>query len=101
MQCNVGTTEKIIRIILGLVFIWVGLTYSPWWYIIATILLLTAAIGWCPLYKVVGINTCKQKEEQKTEAPVEETTIEPEEMQVEEPTQTENTENTNNNEQKM
>ena len=67
MQCNVGNTEKIIRFVLGLVFVWVAYTYSPWWYLVAAILIVTAAAGFCPLTSAFGVNTCKPKEEEKKE----------------------------------
>jgi hypothetical protein len=64
MQQNVGNIEKIARVVLGLgllslIFIlegdirWVGLA--------GIILLVTAAIGWCPISSALGINTSKSK----------------------------------------
>ncbi len=90
MECNVGKTEKIVRLILGLVFVWLGYAGSPWWYLVAIILILTASIGFCPLSKLLGINTCKQKEtkgEDKTSIP--EKTEPQEEQQTESEQKTE------------
>lgn len=67
MECNIGNTEKIIRLILGLAFVWLGYTMSPWWYLVAAILIATATVSFCPLNKVLGINTCKPKEERSEE----------------------------------
>ncbi|MBI3671787.1 DUF2892 domain-containing protein [Candidatus Azambacteria bacterium] len=58
MMCNVGKTERMIRFILGLVFLWVGYTYNPWWYALAAILILTSLAGFCPISKTLGLNTC-------------------------------------------
>lgn len=63
MKCNVGKTEKIVRALLGLVFLWMGFTYNPWWYLLAVVMFVTAAIGWCPLTAALGINTCKKSED--------------------------------------
>ncbi len=59
---NVGSVDKILRIIVGLALIaivFVG-PQTPWGWI-GVIPLLTALIGFCPLYKVIGVNTCRTK----------------------------------------
>ena len=61
MECNSGTIDRIIRFILGATFIWVGYEYSAWWYLLATLLILTSFAGFCPLYKLIGVNTCRSK----------------------------------------
>lgn len=59
---NIGKIDRIIRIILGLVllsllFILEGnLKYIG---LVGIIPILTASIGFCPLYKIFGINTNK------------------------------------------
>jgi len=56
---NVGTLDRIIRITLGLVFI--GLAYfdvfGAWAYI-GIIPLATGLLKWCPLYTLLGVQTC-------------------------------------------
>lgn len=61
MERNVGTVDKFIRSIAVLVFIYLGLTISPWFYLLAGILLLTVIFGTCGPYKWFGINTNKKK----------------------------------------
>jgi hypothetical protein len=59
---NVGTVDKVIRIILGLVLlalVFVG-PQTPWGWI-GIIPLVTGLIGFCPLYSVLGMNTCGAK----------------------------------------
>ena len=59
---NVGTVDKVIRIILGMVLlalVFVG-PQTPWGWI-GIIPLATGLIGFCPLYSVLGINTCPTK----------------------------------------
>ena len=59
MKKNIGKIDKAARVILSLVFIYLGYMYSAWLYIIAAILILTAALGWCGIYRILGIKTCK------------------------------------------
>ncbi|HED37248.1 MAG TPA: DUF2892 domain-containing protein [Ignavibacteria bacterium] len=61
MQKNVGTTDKIVRIILGLVIIILGIIYGSWWGLIGVIPLLTAFISFCPIYAPFKISTFKRK----------------------------------------
>jgi hypothetical protein len=58
---NVGTADRIIRAILGIVIIGLGLTFKSWWGIVGIILLLTSAVGICGLYIPFGFNTCTVK----------------------------------------
>ena len=60
MKCNVGKTDKIIRIILGLAIGGVGIYFQSWWGLIGIVPIFTALISWCPLYFPFGIRTCKQ-----------------------------------------
>ena len=61
MRCNVGKTDRIIRILIGLAVIGVGVYFKSWWGAIGVIPLFTAAIGWCPAYSPFGISTCGEK----------------------------------------
>jgi len=64
---NVGKVDKVIRVILGIVFFVIGAfyvkgVYSIIFYILGFILLLTSITGKCCLYNLFGINTCKIKD---------------------------------------
>jgi len=59
MKKNIGSTDKIIRIILGLALIIIGIITQSLWGLIGLIPIVTALIGWCPLYLPFGISTCK------------------------------------------
>ncbi len=64
MTYNVGGIEKPIRIGAGLVAIMIGLfaglstAVSGTVLGVGAILLLTGAVGFCPLFTLLGINTC-------------------------------------------
>ena len=67
MKKNMGTTDKIIRIILAVVFagLYFGGIVSGTLGIVllvaGVVFLLTSLIGFCPLYALLGINTCPRK----------------------------------------
>ncbi len=67
MRKNVGTADKVIRIVLGLILLILAFTVSVGqpvkviFIVIGIIALLTAIAGFCPLYALLGINTCKVK----------------------------------------
>ncbi|MDZ7265216.1 MAG: DUF2892 domain-containing protein [candidate division KSB1 bacterium] len=61
MKKNVGSIDRVIRVILGLAIIGLGIGFKSWLGLIGQVPMLTAIIGWCPLYRPFGISTCKVK----------------------------------------
>ncbi len=59
MQCNVGQTERIIRIVAGVAIIAAGIMFGSWWGAIGLIPLATGIMRWCPAWTMLGINTAK------------------------------------------
>jgi hypothetical protein len=62
MKTNEGTIDRIVRIAVGILLL--ALTYNHTigaWGWIGVVPLLTGAIGWCPLYTLLGVNTCPAK----------------------------------------
>lgn len=63
MKSNMGKTDRLIRVILGIGIVAAGVYFQSWWGAIGAIPILTAAIGWCPAYLPFGISTsCKNKD---------------------------------------
>ncbi len=64
MACNVGRIERPIRMGTGLLAIMIGLfagfstAVAGTALAVGAILLLTGAVGYCPLFTLFGINTC-------------------------------------------
>jgi hypothetical protein len=63
MKPNEGTTDRIIRLVLAAVLFLLAFTVASgvWVYVavgLGVVMLLTAAVGFCPLYAVLGVNTC-------------------------------------------
>ena len=62
MTKNIGNTERIIRIVGGLVLIALTATETVGvWGWLGLVPLATGLTGWCPPYSLLGINTCKNK----------------------------------------
>ena len=59
MKCNVGKTDRMLRIIAGLVIIAAGVALQSWWGAVGIVPLLTGLIRWCPAYVPLGISTDK------------------------------------------
>ncbi|KAF5421939.1 MAG: Protein of unknown function (DUF2892) [Candidatus Methanocomedens sp.] len=68
MKKNEGTADRVIRVILGFILIYIGaiqmglsdvLAYIV--VLVGIILLITGTTGFCGLYTVIGINTLKKK----------------------------------------
>ena len=60
MQCNVGKTDRIVRIIGGLGILGAGYYLQSWWGLVGIVPLFTATFRWCPAYLPFGINTAKE-----------------------------------------
>lgn len=59
MKTNVGGIDKILRIAVGAGLI--GATVAgllPAWGYIGIVPLATGLIGWCPVYPLLGMNSC-------------------------------------------
>ena len=67
MKTNVGIIDKVIRIVVALVFIGLYFTHvvegtlAIVVLVLAAVFILTSLIGFCPLYLPFGINTWKTK----------------------------------------
>ena len=62
MKRNVGTIDKVLRVIVGIVIIAVGLYFKSWWGLIGLLPIATGLAGYCMLYSIFGISTCKLKQ---------------------------------------
>lgn len=64
MTANVGSTDKIVRLVLALVALVVALltglgsVLGIVLLVVAAVLAVTAFTGFCPLYRVFGLSTC-------------------------------------------
>lgn len=69
MRLNVGTPDRIARIVIGALLILMPfvsgllLFTNPVWLwasiVVGAVLIVTALVRFCPLYAVLGLSTCK------------------------------------------
>ncbi len=62
MQKNIHPIERVVRVVVGIVLTTMAFIgpANPW-FLLGMIPVLTGAIGWCPPYQLLGINTCKMR----------------------------------------
>jgi len=62
MNANVGTIDRVLRIVAGIALIALAFVgqIGVWGYI-GVVPLLTGLFRFCPLYRIVGMNTCSMK----------------------------------------
>ncbi|MEH6625750.1 MAG: DUF2892 domain-containing protein [Motiliproteus sp.] len=61
MQQNIGKIDQTLRIVVGMALIalvFIG-PQTPWGWIGVAVILI-ALVGFCPLYKIMGLSTCKK-----------------------------------------
>ncbi len=62
MTINIGSIDRLLRIIVGVTILGLGYYHQTWWGLVGLVPLLTASIRFCPLYSLVGMNTCPRKD---------------------------------------
>lgn len=63
MTPNVGATDRVVRIIAGLILIGLAATNTiGWWGWLGVVPLATGIVGWCPPYAMFGISTCSRSQ---------------------------------------
>lgn len=68
MRACTGTADRLIRILIGIVALGVGVTHAAgvgggWAYVadaVGVVGLVTGIVGRCPLYAVIGVQTCRR-----------------------------------------
>jgi len=63
MKTNIGTMDRAIRVIVGVVLIGLGIRNQSWWGLIGLLPLLTAVVRFCPVYVPFGLSTCPAEKE--------------------------------------
>lgn len=62
MKCNVGKTERIVRILAALIFMALGAAWWKGFYVLSVVVFLSAVIAWCPISAALGISTCREED---------------------------------------
>mgnify|MGYP001585947966 FL=1 len=61
LKVNEGTSDRTLRVLVGVTLVALALTKGWMWAWIGVVPILTGATGICPLYSLLGINTCGAK----------------------------------------
>ena len=61
MKTNIGSIDRVIRIMVGVGILGAGYYFKSWWGLVGMVPLLTAFVGFCPAYAPFGITTCSVK----------------------------------------
>lgn len=61
MEQNVGGIDRDARIVMGIGIIGLGIYYQSWLGLLGVPILITGILGYCWLYKFLGISTCPVK----------------------------------------
>lgn len=67
MKKNVGTGDRFLRVMIGVIALILGLSEMlegtvKWVALgVGAVMVVTASVQFCPLYTLLGINTCKVK----------------------------------------
>lgn len=61
MTSNVGTVDRVLRVLIGLGLLSL-IFFGPktLWGLVGVVPLATAAAGFCPLYRLIGLSTCRR-----------------------------------------
>lgn len=62
MKSNVGTADRVLRVVIGIVLIALAATGTVgWWGWLGLVPLFTGLAGFCPAYRLLGLSTCPLK----------------------------------------
>lgn len=62
MKRNIGSIDRRIRLVAGVVLLVLGIVFQSWWGLVGLIPLATGLIRWCPLYAPFKISTTKKQQ---------------------------------------
>ncbi|MBK7499932.1 MAG: DUF2892 domain-containing protein [Ignavibacteriales bacterium] len=65
MKANVGSADRIIRFILGVIILALGFYFKSWWGIVGIVPIITGFLNFCPAYSLIGVSTKKKIETEK------------------------------------
>jgi len=62
MAPNIGGIDRALRAIAGVAVLSLTfVSYQSWYALLGLVPVVTALVGWCPLYALLGMSTCQAK----------------------------------------
>lgn len=65
MKANVGSIDRVLRVIVGLAILGAGYYFKNWLGLIGLVPILTGIVRFCPAYVPFGLSTCEVKKASK------------------------------------
>ncbi|MBU0768866.1 MAG: DUF2892 domain-containing protein [Proteobacteria bacterium] len=62
MLSNIGKTDRLIRTAVAFVIVFGSIYIGGLWAMLGIVILLTAIIGWCPIYALFRLSSTKEQE---------------------------------------
>ena len=62
MLSNIGKIDRLIRTAVAFVIVFASIYIGGLWAILGIVIILTALIGWCPIYALFRLSTTKEQE---------------------------------------
>jgi len=59
LKKNVGNTDSIIRVVVGALIVILGLYFENFWGFLGFILVFSGAVSFCPVYRLLKMETTK------------------------------------------
>jgi uncharacterized SAM-binding protein YcdF (DUF218 family) len=63
MLTNMNKADRLIRMAVSFIIAFSSLYFSALWAILGILILLTAIMGWCPIYALFHLSTAKEQSE--------------------------------------
>lgn len=62
LKKNIGTTDRLIRLMIAIVLLFLAWWYSSWILLLCSLFTIYEAFaGWCVMYQILGKNSCNLK----------------------------------------
>jgi len=61
MFTNESNLDRIVRVIIGIALLSAFFVYGQYWGLIGLIALATGLFGFCPVYRIFGLSSCRIK----------------------------------------
>jgi hypothetical protein len=69
MKANIGSIDRVVRVVVGVGILGAGYYYRSWWGLVGLLPVLTAIVRFCPGYVPFGMSTCRGNTDQTGQPP--------------------------------
>jgi hypothetical protein len=69
MKANIGSADRVARVVAGCAVLAAGYYFKSWWGLLGLLPILTAIVRFCPAYVPLGMSTCPKGDKQPESSP--------------------------------